>query len=240
VAWSRNDLKPLIRCVILDLDDTLLDHRRSVATALLEWLPGSANGDHPHLLDAWLAAERRHYPAWQTREISFAEQRRRRLRDFLPLIDRVAGDDADLDDVFTEYLACYQRAWVAFDDVQNTVNALTHAGFALAVLTNGTVGQQNAKLAAIGLAGRVGPVLTAEELRIAKPEPGAYLAACERLGLTPASVLHVGDQYELDVIGPRRAGLHAVHLDRLGQGPPEERERLSSLTRLPDYLAKLG
>jgi putative hydrolase of the HAD superfamily len=187
-------------------------------------------------LEAWLAAEQRHFPAWRSRRITFAEQRRRRLRDFLPVIGLRVGSDAELDQVFAGYLSCYEAAWTAFDDVDAALGQLHRRGVRVAVLTNGTVEQQHAKLTRVGLAGRVGPVVTAEELTAGKPDPGAYLAVCRRLELPPQDVLHVGDLHDLDVLAPRAAGLRAVHLDRLDQGPHDEQSRITSLRDLDDHL----
>jgi putative hydrolase of the HAD superfamily len=224
--------------VIFDLDGTIVDHRGSVVAALRGWLPGLGASLDEDLLAAWLAAERRHFPDWQARRIAFAEQRRRRLRDFLPLIGHRVGDDEQLDSVFTGYLAWYERSWIAFDDVAGAVRTVTGAGVPIAVLTNGTAMQQNAKIAKIGWAGKLGPVLTAEDLGVAKPDPEAFLAVCCRLGLSPGHVLHLGDQYDLDVVAAREAGLQALDLDRNGTGPHDESERITTLDQLGPYLER--
>jgi putative hydrolase of the HAD superfamily len=228
-----------VRGVIFDLDGTLLDHRGSVVTALQGWLPELGASPDRHLPAAWLAAERRHFPDWRARRISFGEQRRRRLKDFLPLIGHRVGDDEQLDSVFAGYLAWYERSWRAFDDAADAVRAVTGAGLSIAVLTNGTTLQQNAKIAKIGLTGKLGPVLTADDLGAAKPDPGAYLAACRQLDLRTGEVLHVGDLYDLDVVAAREAGLRAVYLDRTDEGPHDEPERITSLDQLGAYIAGL-
>ncbi|MBI2908178.1 MAG: HAD family hydrolase [Chloroflexi bacterium] len=43
---------------------------------------------------------------------------------------------------------------------------------------------------------------------------GFFLRICRETGVTPAEVVHVGDHLEYDFHAPRRAGLHAFHLDR--------------------------
>ena len=83
-----------------DLDGTLVDHEGAVVRALHDWLPriGVAPDAVPPLVSTWFAAEERHFASWRSGEISFAEQRRRRLRDVLPLIGRSVPDDAELPD----------------------------------------------------------------------------------------------------------------------------------------------
>ena len=222
--------------MIFDLDGTLIDHVGSVTKALERWLPELGTSLTDELSAAWFEAEDRHFPAWRSREVTFAEQRRRRLRDFLPLINTTVGDDAELDDVFSGYLRHYEAAWTCFDDVEEALEEISLLPIKTAVLTNGTNEQQHAKLQAVGLQGRFSHVFTAEDLGTAKPEISTYRDVCEALGVEVDCALHVGDQYELDVTAPRQAGLRAVHLDRTDTGPLDEPARIRSLRELPQLL----
>lgn len=152
----------------------------------------------------WLEAETRHFTAWRDGLVSFTEQRRGRLRDFLPSIEVAVGQDHELDDVFVGYLAAYEQAWVGYDDVDGVLKSLQALGLSTAVLTNGSERQQRAKLSRLGLLDRVGPVFTAEPLGVAKPQPRAFHLVCEALDLAPPRVLYVGDDHEVDVLAARR------------------------------------
>lgn len=224
--------------MLLDLDGTLVDHRSAVVDALRAWLPSLGVPPTDKVITVWSAAQERHMVAWRERRIGFQEQRRRRLRDFLTAVGVPFEDEPEhLDRVFDGYLHWYERSWRAYDDVAETLAAVRRSGLRTAVLTNGTVDQQTDKLTRVGLLGRVGPVYTAEELGAAKPDAAAYLSACGRWGIPPGSVVNVGDRHDLDVVAARAAGLRAVHLDRDGTGPGEERCRIRSLRELPDLLA---
>ncbi|RKR92159.1 putative hydrolase of the HAD superfamily [Micromonospora pisi] len=226
-----------LRGVLLDLDGTLVDHEAAVTEALRAWLPTLGVAATDEVIAAWSTAQERHLVAWRERRISFQEQRRRRLRDFLPTIGvPFADDEEQLDRVFGGYLHWYERSWRAFEDAAETLETLARMGLRTAVLTNGTVEQQHAKLARVGLLERVGPVYTAEELGVAKPATGAFLAACQRWGLPAGAVVHVGDRHDLDVVAARAAGLHAVHLDRHNEGSADERLRITSLRELSGLL----
>ena len=226
-----------LAAVVLDLDGTLFDHSTAALTGLRAWAGSLHRRSTPELESAWAAAEDRHFRSWRDGEIGFAEQRRRRLRDVLPLMGLPVGGDPELDASFTQgYLPAYERAWSAFDDVVAALAAISSAGLRTAVLTNGTREQQNAKIDAIGFTGRLGPVFTAEELGVAKPRPEAFLLVCEQLGVPAGSTLHVGDDHDVDVLAARAAGLHAVHLDRRGAGPPGEAARITSLRELAPHL----
>ena len=52
------------------------------------------------------------------------------------------------------------------------------------------------------------------------PAGAASRTVCASLGLPPGRVLFIGDDPENDVLGPARAGLRAVRLDRSGRTDP--------------------
>jgi putative hydrolase of the HAD superfamily len=216
--------------VLFDLDGTLVDHEGAACAALYAWLPsyGLSAGDISALIPLWFDLERRHYPVWRSGEITFQEQRRRRLLDFMPAVGATLRLD-QVDAVFAQYLACYQAAWTAFDDAAPALRRVASAGLRVGVLTNGNQEQQAAKLRATGLLGLCGPVFASAVLPAGKPDPRAYLEACRRLQLTPGQVLMVGDNLELDVVGARAAGLQAIHLDRSLVGSPAAADTIGSL-----------
>jgi len=227
----------MVSAVVFDLDGTLFDHWSSARRGLSEWLAGLEVELTKELANAWFEAEERHVTHWREGVVSWAEQRRRRLRDFLPLIGVPVGTDDDLDQVFAGgYLLAYERAWVGYDDVDAALDAVHDFGVVTAMRTNGVQEQQEAKLAHLGLLGRIGPVFTAEGLGVAKPNPQAFHLVCAHLALPPGQVLYVGDDYEVDVLAARAAGLRAVYLDRVGTGPMTEHNRITTLAELLSYV----
>lgn len=227
-----------VRAVIFDLDDTLLDHQGSTRAALASWLPRLGAEADTRLVEAWFDSEHRHFESWRSGQITFEEQRRRRLRDLLPLIGSDVPSEPDLDLLFAGFLAEYEAAWQAFDDVLPVITFLTANGFDLAVLTNGTAAQQNAKVTRIGIRDRLTAVFTSEELGVAKPHPDIYRQACRELGVSPDKTLHVGDNYQLDVVAAQEAGLQALHLDRHHKQLAPRELRMVTLAELPDRLAQ--
>ncbi|MBA8793757.1 putative hydrolase of the HAD superfamily [Friedmanniella endophytica] len=218
-----------VEALVLDLDDTLFDHTGSARDALAAWLPGLGAEATPELVDFWFRVEEVHFESWRSGRISFAEQRRRRLRDLLPVLGHPVGTDDELDATFEGFRSRYQACWRPFPDVHPTL-ARWWRRVPIAVLTNGSDVQQRAKVAAIGATPYLVDVFTAEALGTPKPDPRSYRTVCAALGVPPERVLHVGDRYDLDVVAARAAGLQAVHLDRSGTGPDPDAVR--SLTAL--------
>lgn len=202
--------------VLFDLDDTLVDHRGASDRAVRAWIDGlGLDGSVEEHVDRWIALETRHHERAQRGEISYVEQRRVRVRAFLPGWD--LADDTLADDTFAGYLGYYRAAWSAFADAAPAIRSALDAGLAVGVLTNGDQQVQETKLRRTGLAAFGVPVLASSSLPAAKPDPRAFLAACATIGSDPARTTMVGDSLVHDVRGALAAGLGAVLLDRRGR-----------------------
>lgn len=84
-------------------------------------------------------------------------------------------------------------------------------------------------------------VIDSREAGLDKPDPRIFLAACDRLGLRPAQVAHVGDSIPRDVKGARTAGLIPIWFapDAIaGPGEPGVL-RVRSLDELDRVLAQV-
>jgi putative hydrolase of the HAD superfamily len=81
--------------------------------------------------------------------------------------------------------------------------------FPLVAVTNG-----NADLRLTGGAEFFRETLSARALGTAKPEPDIFHAAARAANVHPTDLLHVGDDFHLDVLGALNAGLQAAWLVR--------------------------
>jgi FMN hydrolase / 5-amino-6-(5-phospho-D-ribitylamino)uracil phosphatase len=201
-----------IRAITLDLDDTL-------------WPFAPIGARIEQVLDDWL---RIHSP-YTAERFPIAEMRALRERIFAEnpqlLHDMSALRRLTLEQAFIESgvapsqtQAMTDAAYDVFYAERNRVECYPDAIEALArisaklpvaALSNG-----NADLAAIGLDHHFAFQLGSREHGAAKPDPGIFLAACERLRCAPGEVLHVGDHIEADVLGAARAGLRTAWVHR--------------------------
>jgi len=100
----------MISAVVFDLDGTLFDHFSSARRGLRQWPAGLDVVLTNDLASAWFEAEERHAISWREGVVSWAEQWRRRRRDFLPLIGVSVGTADDLDEAFVAgYLSAGPR-----------------------------------------------------------------------------------------------------------------------------------
>lgn len=116
------------------------------------------------------------------------------------------------------HLAALHASYLAFSDVIPFLDAARDAGFALAVVTNGSTIAQRAKIDLLGRE-RFASIVVSAEHGVAKPDAAIFRIALDELGVDPADAVHVGDHPVNDVEGSRRAGVRAILLDRAGAAP---------------------
>jgi len=200
-----------VHAITLDLDDTLWPIAPLIVraeSALGAWLREHA----PRTAARWpveamrvlrdqVADEHPHLAH------DFTQQRLITLERML----RAAGDDVALvQPAFDAFFAA--RCDVEhYDDSLAALDRLA-ARVPLAALSNG-----NADLRRIGLMHVFRFQLGAREHGAAKPAASIFHAACTQLDVTPARVLHVGDDVEMDVVGAAQAGLRTCWLNRLNE-----------------------
>ena len=145
-----------------------------------------------------------------------------------------AGDDVALAEPAFDAFFAARCDVVHYDDTVDALDRLA-ARVPLAALSNG-----NADLVRIGLMDRFAFQLGAREHGAAKPDPSIFHAACARLDVPPAHVLHVGDDIEMDVVGAHRAGLRSCWINRDGRTWPHAALRpdleFTDLAALADWL----
>ncbi|MFF5535198.1 HAD family hydrolase [Streptomyces cinerochromogenes] len=226
-----------IRAVVWDVDDTLFDYTTADREGMRAHLAAEgllAGYDSPvQALVRWREITDQQWARYAAGECSFQDQRRDRVRVFL---GEAALTDAEADAWFQRYVGHYEAAWSLFPDVLPVLEALS-ASHRHAVLSNSSITVQEHKLRTLGLLDRFESVLCAAELGVSKPEPGAFLASCEALGLPPHEVAYVGDHPEIDGRGAAEAGLLSVWIDRGGVYAAAAGEavahRISTLAELP-------
>ncbi len=228
-------MRPLL---LLDLDGTLVDHDAAELAAITGWMVDA--GFPSHVDDVatplvWRRLSEEVFGDYFAGRLGFQEQRRIRVRTFLPLVgvDVASMGDRDLDAQFDEYGRRYAEAWQPFPDVVPALTRLrtTHR---LAVLTNGDQDHQEGKLRRAGLSDLVEQLIATSSIGAAKPEPAAFLRALEKLGEQPEGATYVGDRLDVDARGATAAGLTGVWLDRTGiQGPAPDVRTIRTLGDLP-------
>jgi putative hydrolase of the HAD superfamily len=85
-------------------------------------------------------------------------------------------------------------------------------------------------------------VVVSAAVNMRKPNPEIFKFALQKLQVTAAEAVFVGDTIDADVVGPKQVGLKTIYLDRRPQkeletAPPDQ--IIKSLTELPAAIQKL-
>ncbi len=118
---------------------------------------------------------------------------------------------------------------------RETLARLREAGLRLAVVSNAE-GQVEADLRDAGFADLLDLVIDSHLVGVAKPDPGIFRVALERLGAAPGACVHVGDVPAYDVEGARAAGITPVLVDRWEAWPDAGCARIREIAELPPLL----
>ncbi|HEX5760789.1 MAG TPA: HAD-IA family hydrolase [Thermoanaerobaculia bacterium] len=185
---SRRLEPPPPRALVFDLDGTLVDSRRDLATALNR-----------------TRAELGLPPLMLAEVVGMVGEGARRL------VEKAIGPDVPperFEPVFGRYLQHYRAVLLdttrPYDGVPEALERLA-ARYPLAVLTNKPEELSRALLAGLGLLGWFAALLGGDSLPSRKPDPAGLLHLAARLGAPPADVLLVGDS-AIDAATARAAG----------------------------------
>jgi putative hydrolase of the HAD superfamily len=210
----------VIRGILFDIDDTLVDLEFAMTTALREvsehLLPGLDQAGWERFGRIFTHETTHYYDRYLAGELTFNDQRLLRGRAALGHfgVDLADGEEAH------QWVSAYARLQpgyvTAFEDVAPLLDVLDEAGVPYGAVSNNVHDYQRAKLDGAGLE-RITRLVGTDTVGVAKPEPAIYLEGVRLLGTSPADTLFVGDNRLLDAEGATAAGLLGVWLNRAGE-----------------------
>ena len=212
----------MIRAVLIDLDDTLVDHNHAMRTALRVL----HDGDHrlqglsfEFLLAEWHRLLETMHDDVALGRIPVHEARIIRYRHFYDLAG-VALNRAEAERMAVNHVRTYMNNRRAVPGAVALMKIVRqHAR--TAVVTNNTLIEQDEKLATFGLWPHVDALITSEECGVAKPDPAIFHSALERLGVAAHEAVMVGDSWANDMVGAANVGMRAIWLNRHGETCPD-------------------
>ena len=191
-----------IGAVLLDAAGTLLRPRAPIADTYgrVARAHGAEVGDD-EISGRLRAAMRRHHdrrgePSWRS---YWGE-----------VVRETTGCDAPaiLDELYELY--AHASAWQVAEGAEAFAVAMAAAGIKTAVVSNWDL-RLRPLLAELGVMAWVDLIVVSAEEGVEKPDPEIFVRTCTRLRVAPAHAIVVGDSYDDDVEGARRAGLRALH-----------------------------
>jgi len=192
----------LIKAIIFDLDNTLVDFYRmkklaveaAVDAMLDSGLEGSFEEAYNHIMKVY-----------KTEGIEYQEVFDQFLLERYGEINHkmlAAGVVA--------YRKARDAALVLYPHVTPTLTTLAKRGIKLAIITDAPAKQAWLRLCYLHLHNLFDAVIVAEETGALKPSPLPFNKALDVLGVQPSEALMVGDWPDRDVVGAKNVGIRTV------------------------------
>lgn len=119
----------------------------------------------------------------------------------------------------------YRRVWPEIRPLPGAcrlLRKLHEAGVAVVLASSSEQEDVDASRRALRCDEVIDAATSAADVEQAKPEPGVFLAACERVGAVPATAVAIGDTV-WDVVAADRAGIGCIGVRSGGVSPDELR-----------------
>nr|WP_246706031.1 HAD family hydrolase [Rhizobium leguminosarum] len=199
----------MIRAVLFDLDETLIDKTATVLTFLPLQYQRFRLGEHGVEEQRYIAEFLRLEKAGLVRK-----------RDLYPRLAETFGLPSELAAaLFHDFETVYPGMAVPMSGAKQTISALKQYGVLIGVVSNGEGNVQRPKIAAAGLNEGLDLVVISGDIGLRKPAREIFELAAGRLDLPVDNCLFVGDNPEADILGADNAGMLPSILARKTPGP---------------------
>ncbi len=126
---------------------------------------------------------------------------------------------------------------VLFNDVLPALTQLKEKGLILGIISN-VDSNITPLLDKLGLSQLLQVVVTSQETGYLKPQPEIFKEAAKQAGVKISESMYIGDQYQIDVLGSKKAGMKGVFLDRNSYFNKVIKElKIHNLYQLVEYLS---
>ena len=226
-----------MKYIFFDLDITLIDIKKA-QNAAIEYLYKKYNFSNVTNLEdfvsKWDELTEYHYAFYTRKEISYEEQRRRRIVGLFEAFNVTLNEEAIK--VYDVYLKSFEDNWCLFIDVWEVLNKLHNDGYKLGVISNGDLEQQTLKLKKTGIYELFDIVTTSSEYSYSKPDIRLYEEVIKRFKINKNEMIMIGDEFKKDVLPCLSIGIKAIWLNRNGKENAYNVLEIKSLNDIFDYI----
>ncbi|MCK4256243.1 HAD family hydrolase [candidate division WOR-3 bacterium] len=229
-----------LRAILFDIDDTLFDRKRAqreIIHLIVKEFSNIFSGiDEENITNAFFESDL--LAIQEFNEGSSAKVvRNRRSHRFLKILGL---DEEFAEGITTMYIKSYYIIGKQIKGAKIVIENLARK-FQLGIVSNGFPDVQYQKLKTIGIRHLFHCIVLSGEVCIMKPAPEIFWMANNSLGKEPEECLYVGDSYNIDIIGAKKAGMHTCwfnpdglhHLD-INTKPDYEVKKLNEILQILD------
>ncbi|MEK6976283.1 MAG: HAD family hydrolase [Candidatus Thermoplasmatota archaeon] len=197
-----------VKAVVFDMDDTLLNWREAEHGAIgsLALLHFAGHGvPEERVRDVYAGVMAENFASWKRDRVWWYIQDRLRM-----LVDRLGTPQLRVEDLTATFSREATSRLAFLEGAESALAAAREGGRKTALLTNGRAEVQRPKVYAFGLHTQVDFVGITGELGVWKPDPKAFLAVLDRLGVKPEHALMVGDNEDFDITPAKALGMQTA------------------------------
>ncbi|OTG89870.1 HAD family hydrolase [Acinetobacter sp. ANC 3832] len=190
--------RTLIKTVLFDLDQTLLDRTTSLAK-FLDWqinffnLVSSNNKD---IFKQRFIELDRNGTVWK--DIVYQQ-----------LINEFKLNQS-VDVLLDSYITDFNKFSTAFDGVELAIKDLYTSGYTLGLISNGKTPFQENNFNALGLTKFFKCIWVSDAVNIRKPDPEIFKLACQQLNSKPEHCIFIGDNEIADIQGAKNVEMKTI------------------------------
>jgi len=230
----------LAQAIFFDIGNTLLRPHPGVSEVCRQVLSRMGHSEDLSKIDALMPLVDDHYEQRYREDDTFWTCEERASEVWVGMYSLLARElELDCDHahygrlVYDEF--GYAGRWSPYEDVLPLLKRLHDNGLRLAVISNWD-SRLTSLLDDLGLAHYFELVISSADVGLHKPDPRIFKLACDRLGVAPSEVVHVGDHYYADMLGASSAGIRPVLIDRGGTYRLGSNNKICSLDSLESHL----
>ncbi len=226
----------MIKTVLLDLDNTLLDFYRAEEAAILGTLQDMHIDPKPGIAARYSAINA---GQWALIEQGQTTRERALVRRFELLLEELGADRsaAEMKNIYEKRLACGHFFMPGAPELLEALYPV----YDLYLASNGTTAVQQGRLKSAGISHYFKEIFLSQQLGANKPDPAFFERCFEKIpGFRRENTVIVGDSLTSDIQGGMSAGIHTCWFNRdgiPGRSSIVPEAEISELGELPALLA---
>lgn len=216
----------MIKAVLLDIDNTILNFDQCVMDAMREgFIKYELPPYRPYMFDVFTMINNEIWKQFERGEIDFQEILRTRWQKIFDALN-IDFDGYRFEQYFVEYIF---HSHIIVEGAEELLEYLK-GKYIVCAASNGPEKQQLNRLKEAGLLNYFQSFFISEAMGVVKPEKGFFDQVVENLSqymgkqVLPQEIMIVGDSLSSDIAGGRDNGLSTCYFDFTGDRPPTEGE----------------